>query len=492
MKNKKKIFIAEDEFIVSKNLEGKLIAFGYDVIGIASSGELAVEKIRKEQPDLVLMDIMLAGEMDGIETAGIIRSEFNIPIVFLTAYSSQEIYKRASITEPYAYIIKPFDERELEINIAIALYKHDMESKFLKKQQELEQLNDNLDRLVEERKEKLLLETNKKLQAENEQQRFFDIIEQTSDHVIITDTKGIIEYVNPAIMKFCGFTNDELIGSNPRILNSGIYGSNYFAYMWSQALGENDFNDKVINKKKNGDLYASDMKVIPLKNKHGEITHLASIGRDCTKEKEFEKKLIDIQEEERGRISKELHDSIGQSITAIKLGLNAVINNNQDQAINNNVSTQVDDLTKVIREIAYNLMPSILKDYGLVSALNKSTMILEKSSYLTINFLHPNETKRFKEDIELALFRITQEAISNCINHSNAKSITVRLVYENNFIALEIEDDGDGFENDELDNVREIGQGILNMKHRAFLLNGAFNLNSRINIGTIVKIRIPL
>mgnify|MGYP001234554718 CR=1 FL=1 len=97
MKDKKKIFITEDEFIVSKNLESKLIALGYNVIGTSVSGELAIEKIRKEQPDLVLMDIMLAGKMDGIETASLIRSEYDIPIIFLTAYSSQKISINARV-----------------------------------------------------------------------------------------------------------------------------------------------------------------------------------------------------------------------------------------------------------------------------------------------------------------------------------------------------------------------------------------------------------
>jgi PAS domain S-box-containing protein len=492
MQSKKKIFITEDEFIISKNLEVKLISFGYDVIGTAPSGELAIEKIRKQQPDLVLMDIMLAGKLDGIETAGIITSEFDIPIVFLTAYSSQEIFKRAAITEPYAYIIKPFNERELEINISIALYKYNIEAKFLKKQQELEQLNNYLDKLVEDGTENLLLETSKKHKAEDIKQRFFKIIEQTSDHVIITNAEGIIEYVNPAIVSFSGYTTGELIGGKPNILGSGVYDQNYFSNLWSTILRGDSFSDNVINRKKNGDIFISDTTIISLKDQFEKVTHYASVSRDITKKKEFEKKLNDIQEDERGRISKGLHDGVGQSIAAIKLGLGIIIDNDQgqDKVILEELKKQVNGLTDTIREISYNLMPSILNDYGLVSALNKSILILDKNSHLTIDFLHPKEIVRFRSDIELALFRITQEAISNCIKHSNAKSLIIRLAYNHDLITLEIEDDGNGF-NDKIVNPIENGQGIFNMKHRALLLNGTFSISSIINVETIVKIRIP-
>ncbi len=123
------ILIVEDEFVIAKDVETSLKNVGYMVCAIVPSGEEAIAEIEKEKPDLVLMDIILKGAIDGIEAAGQIGSQFNIPIVYLTAYADEDTFKRAKITEPYSYIIKPFNDRELNIAIEIALYKHQMKEK---------------------------------------------------------------------------------------------------------------------------------------------------------------------------------------------------------------------------------------------------------------------------------------------------------------------------------------------------------------------------
>lgn len=121
---KKKIMIVEDEWIVASDIKNTLIDFGYDVSSIVESGEDALIHVKKENPDLIIMDIKLFGDMDGIETATIIKSRYNLPIVFLTAYSDDKLLSRAMISEPYGYIIKPYKTNELHISIQIALRKH--------------------------------------------------------------------------------------------------------------------------------------------------------------------------------------------------------------------------------------------------------------------------------------------------------------------------------------------------------------------------------
>ncbi len=134
---KKQILVVEDERIVAEDIKMRLEKLGYAVPGIAFSGEEAVKKAENMQPDLVLMDIVLEKKMSGIEAASIISSRFNIPIVYLTAYADNKTLERAKITEPFGYIIKPFEDRELHSIIEIALYKHTMERKLKKAQQEL-------------------------------------------------------------------------------------------------------------------------------------------------------------------------------------------------------------------------------------------------------------------------------------------------------------------------------------------------------------------
>jgi len=123
------VLVVEDESIVAEDIRRTLIKLGYAVTGVASSGEMAIKKVEEHVPDLVMMDIVLKGGMDGIETAKQIRSRFNIPVVYLTAFSDEKILERAKITEPFGYIIKPFKERELKINVEIALYKHRAEER---------------------------------------------------------------------------------------------------------------------------------------------------------------------------------------------------------------------------------------------------------------------------------------------------------------------------------------------------------------------------
>jgi two-component system, response regulator PdtaR len=127
------IFIVEDEAIVANDIKETLISLDYRVTGIAKSGETALEKVKETRPDLVLMDIHLAGKMDGVEAAGKIHVLFNIPVIYLTAYADKVLLDRAKVTEPYGYVIKPYDERELHSVIEMALYKHRVEREIKKR-----------------------------------------------------------------------------------------------------------------------------------------------------------------------------------------------------------------------------------------------------------------------------------------------------------------------------------------------------------------------
>ncbi len=122
--NKVNILIVEDEIIIAKNIARKLRNLNYNVSKIVSSGQAAIDYINSEKPDIILMDIAIMGEMDGIETASKIQEIADIPVVFLTAYASEEIIERASQTGCYGYLIKPFKDKELQATLKIVLSKH--------------------------------------------------------------------------------------------------------------------------------------------------------------------------------------------------------------------------------------------------------------------------------------------------------------------------------------------------------------------------------
>jgi PAS domain S-box-containing protein/putative nucleotidyltransferase with HDIG domain len=180
---KKQILVVEDERIVADDIKMSLQRLGYDVPGMTSSGEEAVKKAEETHPDLVLMDIVLEGEMDGVEAASAIRSRFDIPVVYLTAYSDKKTLERAKVTEPFGYILKPFKDRDLYTTIEMAIYKHKM-GNILKESEE----------------------------------RFHRLIENAHDAIYIIAPHGL-QYANPAFEKLTGWEKKELCSREFNFLN---------------------------------------------------------------------------------------------------------------------------------------------------------------------------------------------------------------------------------------------------------------------------------
>lgn len=147
-----RIIIADDETIIATQIGECLTSNNYQVVGIASSGVEAVEMALDLKPDLMLMDIVMPGRLDGISAASKINKALNIPVIFLTAYADEEMIQRAKPIGPYAYVLKPLQERQLLAAIEIALHKNIM-------QQKLKEAHDKLEQRVEERTKELRLKS---------------------------------------------------------------------------------------------------------------------------------------------------------------------------------------------------------------------------------------------------------------------------------------------------------------------------------------------
>jgi hypothetical protein len=174
---KASILIVEDEYIVGRDIAARVERQGYTVTDIVASGEDAVTQAGLKRPDLVLMDIKLAGPMDGVEAAEKIRASHDIPVVYLTAFADERTLERAKVTDAFGYLLKPFEERELHITIEMALYKHDMEKR----------LRDN---------ERWLATT----------------LRSIGDGVVSTDAEGRITFMNPVAEALTGWTSDVAMG----------------------------------------------------------------------------------------------------------------------------------------------------------------------------------------------------------------------------------------------------------------------------------------
>jgi len=136
--NAARILVVEDELIVSMDIQMRLAGLGYQVAGTTSDGAEAITLAGDLRPDLVLMDVRLGGEMDGIEAAEQIHGRFGAPVVFLTAYSEDHTVERAKSAHPFGYLLKPFEDRELKTTVEIALYKHRAEGLLRDRNAELE------------------------------------------------------------------------------------------------------------------------------------------------------------------------------------------------------------------------------------------------------------------------------------------------------------------------------------------------------------------
>jgi len=262
-----KIFIVEDEAIVAESLNDQLEALGYIVTGNAPSGEEALRKIKNNLPNLVLMDIMLEGEMDGVETAQQIRELYGIPVIFLSAYSDSETLGRAKLTEPFGYLIKPYKERELHTTLEITLYKHRMEKRV------------------------------------REHERWLDtLLRSIGDGVITVGIDGLLTSMSPVAEMLTGLNEAEQIKKNLlgilQIEESGVYP--IIPDLIDQALdGETVsclVNDEPILVNANGKRIVIDFSAAPIRNEQDEIIGAVLTMRDISARKQAEIELSEARQ----------------------------------------------------------------------------------------------------------------------------------------------------------------------------------------------------
>ncbi len=213
------ILIVEDEPIVALDEKKQVESFGYRVLDVVTTGEEAVAQMEEKQPDLVLMDINLEGALDGIQVAETLRNKYDIPVVFITAHSEVNTLQRAKITEPYAYLIKPYREKDLKVAIEIALYKSKME-------RQLRKYRDHLEELVRERTlelKKANLELKKEIsvrkQAEKKlresRENYRNLFENNPVGIYRLSPDNKILMANPTLIQMMGYKSFRELKRNP-------------------------------------------------------------------------------------------------------------------------------------------------------------------------------------------------------------------------------------------------------------------------------------
>lgn len=255
-----RILIVEDELIIARDIERQLIALGHRPMGMATSGEEAVALAAALQPQLVLMDIHLSGAMDGVEAALSIRARAPIPVIFLTAYTTDDVIDRAKLAEPSGYLIKPFEPVVLRTTIEIAMQNQSLASQV-------------------------------RLQSA--------ALNAAANAIIITDRDGVIQWANPAFTALTGYSQSEAIGANPRsLVKSGVHGPEFYHDMWLALLAGKVWDGEITNRRKDGTRYVEQQTITPVKNGAGEVTHFIAIKRDLTDEKRLQAQFLQAQKME--------------------------------------------------------------------------------------------------------------------------------------------------------------------------------------------------
>jgi PAS domain S-box-containing protein len=277
-----RIMVVEDERIISMSVQQTLKGMGFGIAAVATSGKEAIQKAEETQPDLILMDIGLKGDLDGIETAGQINARFDVPIIYLTADDYEQTLQRAKNTEPYGYILKPFQKRELYTTIEMALHRHRLERKL------------------------------------RERERWLGtILRSIGDAVIATDARGWVTYLNPVAEKLTGWGPGEAIGKSLDEIFSLIDEEtrkgveNPVARVIREGSPTGIENHAILVTRNRTEIPIDDS-AAPIKDKKGNLMGVVMIFRDITDRRRAEKALLD----SRNDLERRVHERTVELVAA--------------------------------------------------------------------------------------------------------------------------------------------------------------------------------
>lgn len=340
--------------------------------------------------------------------------------------------------------------------------------------------------------------------AEAELRESRELLRKTFDSlaesVILVDpeTRTIMD-CNSATEKIFGYSKEELVGESTRKLHLNDQNFREFDERGTQSLEEKGkFQTEFQMQKKDGAMFYSDHTVTLVYDDEGNVEQVVSVIQDITERVQTEKRVIrsviEGEDRERKRIARELHDGIGQYLSASNMNLESVRENIESlsERIQKRYETGLDLLKKAIeetRDAAHNLMPDVLEDYGLKLAVETLIENIQQGTDVTFNFETNLDESELESQISVNIYRIIQEALNNAIKHGNCSTISIRL-FRNNLLTCTIEDDGIGTELDEKDLKR--GFGLRSMKTRIDAMSGTIDFDSVPGRGMTIAIEIPL
>jgi len=477
---KEKVLLIEDEKSVTEIIGEMLAVLGFQVAGIESRGKAAINRLVALQPDVVLMDIRLRGNMDGIQTAQEIYKVLDIPVIYLTGASDDETIRRAKTTAPYGYLIKPVNIDELRVTIEMALHKHKLEQ-----------------------------------QLKRQEQWLSTTLRSIGDGVITTDNNNHITLFNHAAEQITGWDAQAALGNDiSTVLNitsedTPIDFSSDFQSMLA-ANGNAPSNSLQLITRDETKI-PIEINSSPLQESDGKTTGFVLVFRDISQRKEAEAQLLAyqerlrslastlsiIEERERQKIASQLHESIGQVLAMSKFKLASVLNmdlSTDAQKHLHEIYELIEQTVKETRLLTTEISPPVLYELGFKAGVSWLLERTEENNLINTILRDDGEEKTLDNDIRIILFRAISELINNVIKHADADQITVSLDRQGDYIEVQVQDDGQGFDVSTLSPTVDMqgGFGLFNIRERLEHVHGSFKIESTPGEGTLVTLKAPL
>jgi PAS domain S-box-containing protein len=326
----------------------------------------------------------------------------------------------------------------------------------------------------------------------NRLNRLAAIVEFSEDAIIGKDLDGIITEWNQGARQLYGYAADEVIGKPVSLLIPSDLADDFPEIMERIRRGESVVHYETVRKKKDGARVDVSVSVSPIRDGAGKIVGAAAIARDISERKRQSRKLIEVQERERARIARELHDDITQRLALFAVEMEQLkdLPGNEVPIRLEQMRTTVTEMLSSVQALSHELHSSHLEYLGLVPAMKDFCQEFGKRQKVEVEFESLNVPPSVASDISLCLFRVLQETLHNAAKHSGANRFRVQLRGTSDEIHLTVSDSGAGFDPEAA--MKSRGLGLISMKERLHLVKGEISIDSPLERGTTIHAHVPL
>ncbi|GAB4090873.1 hybrid sensor histidine kinase/response regulator [Hydrogenophaga soli] len=490
--------LAVDDTEASLQILSDLLREAGHSVRTALSGKLALLSAAHRVPDLILLDIRMPG-MDGFEVCRQLKAQADtrdVPVIFISALSDTDEKIRSFQLGAVDYVTKPFQRDELLARVSTHIHLRRMQLQVHTQNEELRQYRAQLEDLVAQR--------TAELQNSNQRLKLMSYaLDQVREAAYLIGPEGTFHYVNQEACRAHGYSAEELGQMHLRDIDPN-FSEEFFSAHWRTFTPTDASTFETLHRRRDGSVFPVEVHSSIIRFDGRDLS--LSLARDISERKEAEQRLHDSyaqlqvlnsrresdREDERKRIAHELHDELGQCLTALRIGISTLrYREERDSAWLDGrlvaLTAQVDDTIRVVRSVTVALRPPVL-GMGIGPALEWLVAQFQKTTDLSCEVHIPSDFCGLTEAASVALYRIVQEALTNVARHSQARTVRIFGQHNGGGCQLNIVDDGSGIHAWALDGP---SLGLLGMRERAQQLGGTVVVDAAPGRGTRVSVWIP-